>query len=158
MPPEDPTEIPNGLEYAQTDEEARERAIAHEHRDPLTSIPCGLLSSAEIDDYVRNTGMIFPYDSSALKSASYEMYLGGASFIGMKMVKRSMSHRSQSDTLCDPTSKLYHIRTGRAPFPSAKLHCCPIQSPHYARASWLTIGNWPPRGSGFSWKTVSPPP
>jgi deoxycytidine triphosphate deaminase len=63
--------------FADTDEEARDRAIICESDDPLRSIPCGLLSSAEIDDYVRNTGMIFPYDRKALKSASYEMHLGG---------------------------------------------------------------------------------
>ena len=64
-------------ELAENDEVARQRAEVWENRDPLKSIPVGLLSSAEIDDYARITGMIYPYDRSALKSASYEMYIGG---------------------------------------------------------------------------------
>jgi deoxycytidine triphosphate deaminase len=64
-------------ELAQTDEEAGQRAEVWQNRDPLESVLPGLLSSAEIDDYIRLTGMIYPYDRAALKSASYEMHIGG---------------------------------------------------------------------------------
>jgi deoxycytidine triphosphate deaminase len=47
------------------------------HHDPLTDVPCSLLSSAEIHDYVRLTGMLHPFDENALKSASYEAHIGG---------------------------------------------------------------------------------
>jgi deoxycytidine triphosphate deaminase len=74
---DDPEQGGDWPHFALTQDEARERATEHESDDPLRSVPCGLLSSAEIDDYVRNTGMIFPYDRNSLKTASYEMHLGG---------------------------------------------------------------------------------
>lgn len=77
MAAEDTKQIAELPEFAQSDEEARLRAEVWQDRDPLESVPPGLLSSAEIDDYVRNTGLIFPYSRGALKSASYEMYIGG---------------------------------------------------------------------------------
>lgn len=77
MPPEDANQTAGYPEFAQADEEAGQRAEAWATCDPLESVPAGLLSSAEIDDYVRITGMIHPYDRAALKSASYEMHIGG---------------------------------------------------------------------------------
>ena len=47
------------------------------HRDPFPSVPCSLLSSAAIHDYVRLTGMLHPYYPTALKSASYEAHITG---------------------------------------------------------------------------------
>lgn len=77
MPPDQTEHNAEPAEFAQTDEEATQRAAVWESRDPLQSIPTGLLSSAEIDDYARITSMIHPYDRRALKSASYEMHIGG---------------------------------------------------------------------------------
>ena len=45
--------------------------------DPLPSIPPSLLSSAEIHDYARLTGMMSPFFPRALKTASYEAHIGG---------------------------------------------------------------------------------
>jgi deoxycytidine triphosphate deaminase len=59
------------------DTDAAHRAAIYAHQDPLPSVPCALLSSAEIDDYARLTGMLFPYYAKALKSASYEAHIGG---------------------------------------------------------------------------------
>ena len=44
--------------------------------DPFPDIPPALLNSADIHDYIEATGMIFPYDSSKLKSSSFEMDIG----------------------------------------------------------------------------------
>lgn len=77
MPPDETDQLLEPSELAPNDEVAAQRAEAWENCDPLKSIPAGLLSSAEIDDYVRITGMIHPYDRAALKSASYEMHIGG---------------------------------------------------------------------------------
>jgi deoxycytidine triphosphate deaminase len=55
----------------------------HEHylkwrtTDPFPSIPPALLNSADIVDYVRQTGMIYPFDATKLKPASYEVPLLG---------------------------------------------------------------------------------
>ncbi len=44
--------------------------------DPFPDIPPALLNSADIYDYARTTGMICPFDSTKLKSASYEASVG----------------------------------------------------------------------------------
>jgi deoxycytidine triphosphate deaminase len=57
--------------------DAAARAQRYAHDDPLPSVQRSLLSSAEIYDYVRLTGMIHPFSRKALKSASYEAHVGG---------------------------------------------------------------------------------
>jgi deoxycytidine triphosphate deaminase len=44
--------------------------------DPFPSIPPALLNSADIKDYIRQTGMICPYSDERLKSASYAVRVG----------------------------------------------------------------------------------
>jgi deoxycytidine triphosphate deaminase/cell division protein FtsB len=67
--------------FAQNDLEAHERFKQHqfEKDDPFPSILPALLNSADIDDYVSATGMIYPFDPSngKLKTASYEIDLLG---------------------------------------------------------------------------------
>lgn len=63
--------------FASDDADAAERAKLFLEADPLRSIPRSLLSSAEIHDYARLTGMLFPFYEDALKSASYEAHIGG---------------------------------------------------------------------------------
>jgi deoxycytidine triphosphate deaminase len=63
--------------FASDDDDAARRAAMLAHQDPLPSVPCSLLSSAEIHDYVRLTGMLHPYYPAALKSASYEAHITG---------------------------------------------------------------------------------
>jgi deoxycytidine triphosphate deaminase len=63
--------------YSSTEQEAIERADLFENEDPFKSVPQALLSSAEIDDYARVTGMLYPFDQGQLKSASYEVFIGG---------------------------------------------------------------------------------
>jgi deoxycytidine triphosphate deaminase len=57
--------------------DAANRASQYAHVDPLKSVPCSLLSSAEVHDYVRLTGMVHPFYEKALKSASYEAHISG---------------------------------------------------------------------------------
>jgi len=68
--------MPN-LDFAASDEEAAERAEEYLANDPFRSIPEALLSSAEIHDYARVTGMLHPFYPGLLKSASYEAHVGG---------------------------------------------------------------------------------
>lgn len=65
------------LKFATDDDDAALRAAHWDKEDPLPSVPCALLSSAEIYDYARITGMLFPFYPELLKSASYEVFLGG---------------------------------------------------------------------------------
>jgi deoxycytidine triphosphate deaminase len=68
---------PSRNDFAQSDEEARQRFELFESKDPLQEIRPALLNSADIFDYVRLTGMIWPFDPNPvrnkLKSASYEV-------------------------------------------------------------------------------------
>lgn len=64
-------------DFAQSLDEAKTRAAQFINVDPFPTIPRALLSSAEIYDYVRLTGMLHPFYSTSLKSASYEAHLGG---------------------------------------------------------------------------------
>jgi deoxycytidine triphosphate deaminase len=65
------------LNFATSDAEAADRAAKFLKADPFPSIPLALLSSAEIDDYVRATALLYPFDSRSLKPASYGVHVGG---------------------------------------------------------------------------------
>jgi len=64
-------------DFADSDDEAQRRFTLWESEDPIPEIPPALLNSADIYDYVRMTGMVFPFDPEPirgkLKSASYEI-------------------------------------------------------------------------------------
>ena len=60
------------------DDDAAARAALHSQIDPFRSVPSALLSSAEIHDYARVTGMLSPFYPGALKSASYEAHIKGS--------------------------------------------------------------------------------
>lgn len=45
--------------------------------DPFPDIPCALLTAADIHNYVRATGMVCPFKSDTLKSASYPANVKG---------------------------------------------------------------------------------
>ena len=58
------------------DDDAKARFNEYKSRDPFPDIPAALLNSADIYDYVRTTGMIYPFDPEKLKPASYEASVG----------------------------------------------------------------------------------
>lgn len=62
---------------ASNDSDAKARAEIYENFDPFPSVPRALLSSVEISDYARVTGMLYPFSDDHLKSASYEAHIGG---------------------------------------------------------------------------------
>src|SRR4051812_47149000 len=64
-------------EFASTDEEAQLRSQKYKSLDPFPDVPPALLNSADVADYVRETGMIWPFDPEKRKSASYEIALLG---------------------------------------------------------------------------------
>ncbi len=63
--------------YATAEEDAEGRFQKYKAVDPFPTIPPALLNRADIADYVAATGMIVPFDESALKPASYGIRLGG---------------------------------------------------------------------------------
>jgi deoxycytidine triphosphate deaminase len=63
--------------FAQTEEEAKARFEKYKSKDPFPSIKPSLLNSADISDYVAETGMIVPFYKDKLKPASYEVKLLG---------------------------------------------------------------------------------
>lgn len=67
----------NDLNYANSDDNAQLRYDQYRNVDPLCDIDSALLNTADIADYVCLTGMIYPFDPEKLKSASYEMDIGG---------------------------------------------------------------------------------
>lgn len=72
MPPASDTQE----DFAQSNDEADERYRATIDQDPFPAIPAALLNSADVEDYVRATGMIFPFDGSCLKACSYKVSIG----------------------------------------------------------------------------------
>ncbi len=68
-------------DFASDDAQAENRANTFRDLDPFRSIEPALLSSAEIEDYARITGMIYPFHITNLKSASY-----GASILGRHLL------------------------------------------------------------------------
>jgi deoxycytidine triphosphate deaminase/polyhydroxyalkanoate synthesis regulator phasin len=69
--------VDNSLNYAKTDGEAEERFLKYKSKDPFPIIKPALLNTADIADYVAATGMIHPFKPEKLKSASYEIEIGG---------------------------------------------------------------------------------
>lgn len=61
---------------ARSDDEAEQRHFVTVNVDPFPSILPALLNSSDIFDYVRRTGMVYPFDPAKLKSASYEGKIG----------------------------------------------------------------------------------
>ncbi len=67
----------NDLNYAISDDDAQSRYDKYKNFDPLHEVESALLNTADIADYVFHTGMIYPFDPTKLKAASYEMDIGG---------------------------------------------------------------------------------
>src|SRR2546426_12124635 len=64
-------------EITQDDAEAESRFQLAQRVDPFPDIPPSLLNSADIEVYVRVTGMLAPFHLNKLKSASYEAAIAG---------------------------------------------------------------------------------
>lgn len=63
--------------FAGSIEEAKLRAGKYRSVDPFPDIAPALLNSADIEDYIAATGMLYPFDPSKLISASYEVPFDG---------------------------------------------------------------------------------
>lgn len=57
--------------------QAQEAYQKWKSKDPFSSIPPALLNSADVEDYIRLTGMIYPFHKSDLVGATYSVRLKG---------------------------------------------------------------------------------
>ncbi|SDZ12483.1 hypothetical protein [Nitrosomonas sp. Nm33] len=65
--------------------EAEERFVEFSCKDPIPAVPPALLNSGDICDYARITSMVYPFDVTKLKSASYEIeFLGDVYLVNEK--------------------------------------------------------------------------
>ena len=64
-------------DYPKTLKEAIERYEKNKGKDCFPGIAPALLNSADIKAYIKNTGMIFPFHSVDLQSASYKVRIAG---------------------------------------------------------------------------------
>jgi deoxycytidine triphosphate deaminase len=92
--------MPQYEDYAKDDAEAAGRALEARDDDPLPDLRPALLSSEHIQEYVKHTGMLWPFhpDSPRLKPASYEIYPSKTMIYwdenGRKIVQQIKEHGS----------------------------------------------------------------
>lgn len=101
----------NEPDFATSHEEANTRATKFKRFDPFPDIPSALLSSAEIEDYVRVTAMLFPFypKSDALKPASYEVR-PGHKFVWWRNGERVEEEIRQSGTYELPPNSIRYMQ------------------------------------------------
>lgn len=90
----------NLQEFAKTEEEAVERAQKFLDADPFLSIEPALLSSAEIEDYARVTGMIHAFRTANMKSSSYGAAIHGDHLLWLPNNDRLEKRPIDSQTPC----------------------------------------------------------
>ncbi len=116
---------PATLEFAEDDPTAAKRFKYFQHNDPFPTIRPALLNSADIYDYVRATGMIWPFNTKVevlnekLKGASYEIdFLGDVYLAPDDAIKtRKTVNIQRNDTI--ETRKVVKIKRDTV-FPLAK--------------------------------------
>lgn len=81
--------------------------------DPFPGIPPALLSSEHIKAYVRETGMVFPFDhhdEGRLKSASYEVNPGGTFIYWDEDKKKIAQEISRTETFTLPANSISFVQ------------------------------------------------
>jgi len=69
--------MPSDKPYASSFQEAQNSYQVWKKRDPYPDVPPALLNSADIKDYVRVTGMIYPFHEEDVIGATYSVRLKG---------------------------------------------------------------------------------
>jgi deoxycytidine triphosphate deaminase len=113
----DPGQGPGGFspaetKYADSYEEADRRSKKYRIVDPFPLIPRALLSSEHIQAYVRETGMIYPFESGSgnLKSASYEVRAGGQFIFWDDDGKKIVQPISRVGTFTLPRNSISYVQ------------------------------------------------
>jgi deoxycytidine triphosphate deaminase len=87
------------IDFAKTEVEARVKFEKYQSLDPFPDIPPALLNSADVSDYARVTGMLWPFNLDKRKSASYEIPLLG------KCVSWDDTGKKQVEQIVGPDDK-----------------------------------------------------
>jgi deoxycytidine triphosphate deaminase len=99
------------LDFAKTDSEAAARAGRFKDCDPFPSVERALLSSAEIEDYVRVTAMLHPFCPKDLKSASYQVRAGGEFNIWSSEGLRKNKIIDKNQSILLPANSIAFVQT-----------------------------------------------
>lgn len=100
----------NGRHRYAVGDEAERLYEATKSNDPLPQIAPALLNSADIAQYVKNTGMIDPFHAEDLKPASYEIQIRGDwLFWDADGTPREGTLSSTEDELCVPRNSIAFV-------------------------------------------------
>lgn len=103
------------VNYATSDDDAKDRAQKWRHVDPFPAILPALLNAADIRDYVAATGMLYPFkdDQTAktekLKPASYEVDLLGDYVLFDEEGQRRTGHIAEGDEFRLPSNSIAFV-------------------------------------------------
>lgn len=100
------------LSYPTCPGEAERRAGKYRHKDPFAKIDKALLSSEHIKAYVKQTGMVHPFDDSdgRLKSASYEVNAGNQFIYWDKEGKKIVQEISKNGIFTLPPNSISFVQ------------------------------------------------
>ncbi|MGH8477731.1 MAG: dCTP deaminase domain-containing protein [Methylococcales bacterium] len=148
------------LDFPMDDTAAEQRFKVFEKSDPFDDISSALLNSADIYDYVRVTGMIYPFEhereKGKLKSASYEVDFIGDLYIFNNTIGRHEVHtieRGKNYTLpMNSISFLFTHTVFRLPDYIAARFNLRIKLVH----AGLLLGTGPLIDPGFAGKLLIP--
>jgi hypothetical protein len=120
--------------FLPNDEEASRRYKQWKSKDPFPSIQPALLNSADIEDYVAVTGMLFPFNRDKLKSASYEVPLEGEiHYWDEKGEKREMKlPKNRTAATAVAMMLVLTITVTMVALPIASAHTPPWSTPTFA--------------------------
>jgi deoxycytidine triphosphate deaminase len=97
--------------FPQDEEETQKRYNANCSKDPFPNIPPALLNSADISDYARETGMIFPFVEENLKSASYSICIGKRVIYWDGLGNRIDKYLKKHQMFCLPKDSIVFVET-----------------------------------------------
>src|SRR5687768_6125646 len=96
-------------DFAKSPQEAQAKYEDFKNRDPFPEIQPALLNSADFEDYIRLTGMIWPYDKKYKKPATYGLRLLGTAIYWDKNKKRKKIEINENDKFILPSNSIAFV-------------------------------------------------
>ena len=113
---------PLPAQFAADDKEAEQRADRWVTKDPFQDvIPRALLSASDVYDYVRVTGMVYPFYPERLKDSSYKVPIRGEVIFWEE-------DGARHDRLIDEGSQSLELKPNSITFAQVEPH---FRLPHY---------------------------
>lgn len=144
-------------QFAKTDQEAARRFERYKSEDPFPEIPPALLNSADVEDYIAKTALLWPFhrDSKLLKPASYEVrLLGKCVYWDEKGGKRVVEIREGTEFDLKPNSIAFVTLEPRFRLPDYIALRFNLKITHVYRG--LLLGTGPLVDPGFNGKLSIP--